>query len=171
MGLEVSLLHIKAPTGHIPTCLSSAPIILDSMTNTPKDACKANYYCTTDGLGRTYCCPDGIENAECARLYSLTVSLFKPSSLPALASSKLPVLTTTPLIHVTSTPKSVPTASPSSRVPVPSVGPASKNATSIVVPSGGPTRTTTQGPVFTGGAAKVAGVGLAVLVEAVGLLV
>lgn len=132
------------------------------------DACKANYYCTTDGLGKTYCCPDGIDNAECARLYSLTISLYRSSSIPALPSS-LPAVPVTSLIHVTSTAK---TASPSSKVSVPSVKP-SGNGTSFVVPTGGVTRTSTQVPLFTGGAGRVAGmgVGMAMLAEMVGLFV
>ncbi|KAH7357593.1 hypothetical protein BKA66DRAFT_427549 [Pyrenochaeta sp. MPI-SDFR-AT-0127] len=119
-------------------------------------SCRAGFYCTTDGASNTYCCPDGIDTAECARQYSLTVSLIRESRTAALLSvtgaSDVPAETpaiSTP-IHVSV----VPTAH-----------------TSLVLPTGRPNATYSgpSPPEFTGGASKVVGAGFAVLAGAVGL--
>ncbi|KAF2833569.1 hypothetical protein CC86DRAFT_278157 [Ophiobolus disseminans] len=148
------------------------------------NACRAGFYCTTDGRGNTYCCPDDIQNAECARLYSLTVSLMRETSLTARPTTSTPRFSVTALtpvlsipssrIHVTSTRSSVrsTTVAPSSRATTSAIRSASRNATSLVLPSSKFNATSTQStvPLFTGGAMKVAGAGMAVLAGAAGLL-
>lgn len=122
------------------------------------NSCSAGYYCTSDGAGTTYCCPDGIDTPECARQYSLTVSLIRESSTgivpSATESSDVPVETP----DVSSTPIHVsvyPTPTPPVDTPT-----ARPNAT-----YSGPSP-----PEFTGGAAKVFGAGMAVFVGVVGLV-
>jgi hypothetical protein len=149
------------------------------LSDTPIDACGAGFYCTTDGRSNTYCCPDGIENVECARLYSLSVSLIRETTVPALPSasslaSKIPVLTplsstASSLTHITSPSTIVPTSRPSA-----SLLPAGQNSTLPNIPSSGVTGTSTRTnlPEFTAAAAKAkgAGAGMAVLAGAAGLL-
>lgn len=112
------------------------------------DSCSDGYYCTADSEGTTYCCPTGMSLSDCAASYSLTVSLHSQTVGPSSASeSSYP--TTTP-IHVTSD-KIYPTAPTSA------------------APSGNATYTGTTPPEFTGAAAKVGAVGMAVLAGAAGL--
>jgi hypothetical protein len=113
------------------------------------DSCDEGYYCTSDGAGTTYCCPDGLDLASCAASYSLTVSLIKETGTPSAAATSAPYATTTP-IHVSSF---YPTASYSTPI----------------VPTGNATYTGPAPPEFTGGAAKVGAVGVAMLAGAAGL--
>ncbi|KAF2466904.1 uncharacterized protein BDR25DRAFT_236045 [Lindgomyces ingoldianus] len=113
------------------------------------NSCSAGYFCSHDGAGTTYCCPDGMELSECAAAYSLTVSLIKETGsvpVPTGGSTVIPASTTP--IHV-----SYPTAAPSTKV----------------YPTGNATYSTVSPPQFTGAAAKVVGGGMAVLAGAAGL--
>jgi len=141
------------------------------------DACRAGYYCTTDGLGRTYCCPDGLQNAECAKLYSLTISLMRETSRTALPTPStgrpfsVTVLSTpTSKIHVTMTASTARRNATSTYKSA--VKSASRNATSsFVLPTGKFNVTTsTTPPLFTGAAGKAAAGGMAILAGAAGLL-
>lgn len=151
---------------------SSLDVKTTMWTDVRTDACRAGYYCTSDGAGHTYCCPDGIQNAECAQLYSLTISLIRETSRTALPRSStgkpisLTVLSTpTSRIHVTTT------ASTARRNATSTRRSASRNATSsLVLPTGkvNATRTSTKPPLFTGGAMKATGAGIAILAGAAG---
>lgn len=118
------------------------------------NSCRPGYYCTTDGKGKTYCCPDGMDTGACAAAYSLTVSLIRETGSVAVPSvSGLPA--TTP-IHVSSTPGSrvFPTATYSPPL----------------VPTANTTYTSSPPAQFTGSAQKVAAGGMAVLAGAAGLV-
>ncbi|OAL48583.1 hypothetical protein IQ07DRAFT_80739 [Pyrenochaeta sp. DS3sAY3a] len=122
------------------------------------NSCRAGFYCTSDGAGTTYCCPDGIDTPECARQYSLTISLIResgaatPPAVPAPSDvpAETPVVTSTP-IHVSVSPTAstapvLPTLRPNATYSGPSV------------------------PEFTGGAVRRVVEGLAVLAGAVGFV-
>ncbi|KAF1849664.1 uncharacterized protein K460DRAFT_1708 [Cucurbitaria berberidis CBS 394.84] len=121
-------------------------------------SCRKGFYCTSDGAGKTYCCPDGIDTPECARQYSLTVSLIRESSTAAFSSAagssvlpaETPVTSSTP-IHVSILP----------------TGP-----TSLVVPTGKPNATYSGPslPEFTGGASKIVGAGMVIVAGLAGLV-
>jgi len=169
--------HVQCPSTdsrthcHDPT--TGTHCCLDGTGN----ACRAGYYCTTDGLGRTYCCPDGLQNAECAKLYSLTISLMRETSRTALPTPStgrpfsVTVLSTpTSKIHVTMTASTAHRNATSTYKSA--VKSASRNATSsFVLPTGKFNVTTsTTPPLFTGAAGKAAAGGMAILAGAAGLL-
>jgi len=122
------------------------------------NSCSSGYYCTTDGAGSTYCCPEGSDTADCAAAYSLTVSLASISFAPIPTSpssgspASAPVTTTSGVVHV-----SLPVASGTGTL-------GSYNATQL------PTFSKTASPSqYTGAAAaKVVGGGMAVLAGAAG---
>jgi hypothetical protein len=119
------------------------------------NSCDSGYFCTSDGAGATYCCPDGMDLASCAASYSLTVSLIRETGTPSAYPSTGAPATSTP-IHV-SAPPSVPP------VNYPTVSP------TRAYPTGNATYTTAAPPEFTGAAAKFAGAGMAVLAGAAGI--
>ncbi|KAH7125642.1 hypothetical protein B0J11DRAFT_311333 [Dendryphion nanum] len=118
------------------------------------NSCRAGYYCTTDGRGTTYCCPDGMDTQACAASYSLTVSLIRATGSVSIPSAS-GLASTTP-IHISSTPGApiFPTATYS--LPL--------------VPTGNATYTTSPPIQYTGAAQKVAAGGVAVLAGAAGLV-
>lgn len=128
---------------------ASLPFIATCLRLTSfSDACDNGYYCTTDGMGNTYCCPDGMDLGACAKAYSLSVSLIKESSTESVPTASSSVSAMTTPIHIT-----YPTA------------------TATVVPTGNATYSTSAPPSqFTGAAAKAAGAGMAVLAGAVGVV-
>lgn len=120
------------------------------------DSCEAGYFCTSDGAGQTYCCPDGLDLASCAASYSLTVSLIRETGTPSAPPASEAPATSTP-IHVSAPPTSYPPVSfPTATGPP-------------VGPTGNATYSTAAPPQFTGAAAKLAGAGMAVLAGAAGV--
>jgi len=119
------------------------------------NSCDDGYYCTSDGAGSTYCCPDGIDTVDCARAYSLTISLI--SLTDVAVSTYVPESTGSPVYTPATTTRPI-------HVTYPTGG-----TTVIGYPTGNATYTTSSPPEFTGAAAKVVGAGMAVLAGAVGL--
>jgi hypothetical protein len=58
------------------------------------NSCDADYYCTHDAQGNTWCCPDSLSLSQCAAAYTVTGSLVSetaaPTSSAAAASSSAP---------------------------------------------------------------------------------
>ncbi|USP76683.1 Prp 4 c domain-containing [Curvularia clavata] len=152
------------------------------------NSCGAGDYCTNDGAGQTYCCPENLNAAECAKAFGVDVTLIPDSPASATGSAPspsavVPSAKPTPVESATQVASSSPAVpSPSSKsvassksVPsetpvVPVVPSASKS--SAATPSKSPNATTASSPLptFTGGAAKVAGAGAAVVVAVAGLV-
>lgn len=125
------------------------------MLTSVTDSCDSGYYCTTDGFGTTYCCPEGSDTADCAASYSLTVSLQSLSFVPIPTAESTGSPAATPVSTTTSGPVhvSVPTGGSTTL--------GGYNATGL------PTKTAKPSQ-FTGAAAKVVGGGMVVLAGAAG---
>ncbi|KAF2635918.1 hypothetical protein P280DRAFT_553476 [Massarina eburnea CBS 473.64] len=125
-------------------------------------SCQTGYFCTTDGkpTPATYCCPEGMDLAVCAKAYSLTVSLIRQSN--TIAASSVSSLAST---SVSSTETLVSSITASS---TPLIHITSPTATATVRPSPSSTVTTSPPTQFTGVAAKARGAGIAVLAGVAG---
>jgi len=143
--------------------------------NLTGDACDLGYYCTADTLGATWCCPDGMDLAACAAVYSLTDALVSQvatsapaSSTPSSSPESTSVLTTSSVYTSSSVFTSV-SQYTSSSVPTPTTTKAPPPPFTPPVSNG--TAATTQSPVpFTGGAnSPVAYGGLPALALAAGI--
>jgi hypothetical protein len=135
------------------------------LSNIRSDTRGAEFYCTTDGRRNTYCCPDGIQNAECARFYFLTTSLIRTSlvALPSASSRVsgllLLLFTDSSRIYVTSTHSSIAMPTSSASAPNPLMVPSDRIAGAS---------TTTNTPQTGAGAAR-AGADLSALAIAAGI--
>jgi len=120
-------------------------------------SCSAGYFCSSDNVGNTYCCPEGMSLSDCGAAYSLTVALVSETGTVAAptgtaaasttaAAASSGVYTSASLIHVSPT--------------------TAATATTKVVPIGNATVSTSTPAQFTGAAAAH---GLAGAVMAVGM--
>ncbi|KAJ9136439.1 hypothetical protein NKR23_g9867 [Pleurostoma richardsiae] len=50
------------------------------------NSCDAGFYCTADTAGETWCCPEGLNLAECAAKYGVTGSLVSETPTPTSTS-------------------------------------------------------------------------------------
>jgi len=133
--------------------------------NLSGNSCSEGYYCTQDASDNTWCCPNGMNLAECAAAYSLTASLesLAPSTIAAASSTT----TSLPPYPATSSPPSYPTTSSPFSLP-----------TTTSYPSGGGTGTTyyshsptsTTAPLGTGTAPPTQFSGVAAKKDVVGAL-
>jgi hypothetical protein len=63
--------------------------------NKSGSSCEADYYCTADTKGETWCCPDGMDLAACAEAYDVEGELVSQTPPPATSTS-VPTTTATP---------------------------------------------------------------------------
>jgi hypothetical protein len=62
--------------------------------NKSGSSCEADYYCTADTKGETWCCPDGMDLAACAEAYDVEGELVSQTPPPA-TSTAVPTTATT----------------------------------------------------------------------------
>lgn len=126
--------------------------------------CNAGDYCTHDSAGLTYCCPDGMSLEACAAAYSLTGALETALPTPTATASD----SVEPVATITDD-DTEPTATESLNTPsATETDDDSGEATLTLTFPGEETATATGpgSPEFTGGAAKMARAGMAVLAGA-----
>ena len=156
-------------------CLNGLNLILCS------DACGPGDYCTSDTAGATYCCPEDIDPAECAIEFGVSTLIRQSTTveLPTTtASSDLPA--ETPVETLTETETDTDSLTTSSDIPAETplasftitdiIFVSASSVSSIVSTTSLPNATfsSPSTPEFTGGAAKVAGAGMAMLAGAAG---
>lgn len=106
-------------------------------------ACDAGYYCTSDKVGETWCCPNAMDTTACAAAYSVAGGLVSQTAKPSSTSSIPPHITPVKNATVASVESSDASTSCTSTI-VPSAGFPGSNATVPTfgsAPAPGPTHT------------------------------
>ncbi|KAF9738709.1 hypothetical protein PMIN06_009607 [Paraphaeosphaeria minitans] len=70
-------------------------------------SCDSGYFCSSDGRGNTYCCPNGMDLGACAEAYSLTVSLVSQTGtidVPLQTEIATAIPTSETLVYIASIP-------------------------------------------------------------------
>ncbi|QSZ34136.1 hypothetical protein DSL72_005724 [Monilinia vaccinii-corymbosi] len=135
------------------------------------DSCSEGYYCTQATDLTVWCCPDGMDLAACAAIYSLTGVLQSVTASPvASASDSTATIPTTDASVTASDVLSLPTYTIPTTSPVGSHGATKTSGGSNVTFTGSSSMATATPPVFTGVAGKMDNwVGGSVLIAAVGV--
>ncbi|EUC43801.1 hypothetical protein COCMIDRAFT_99903 [Bipolaris oryzae ATCC 44560] len=191
--------YVECPSDGSVTSCHSTTDGSHCCTDGTGNACGPGDYCTHDNQNQTYCCPENLNAEECAKQLGLDVPLIPDSAettTPVAEATGVPSLSPTPsptetetesaveteteeetsTVLVSASPSSLPsttklsstktTASPSAALPS-----VAKSSSSSSTKAPNATSTSPGLPQFTGGAAKVAGAGAAVLAAVVGLVI
>ncbi|CAA9964074.1 hypothetical protein PTMSG1_07433 [Pyrenophora teres f. maculata] len=152
------------------------------------NACGAGDYCTNDGAGNTYCCPEGITTEKCAEEFGISVSLIPDAPTGGMPSPTRSIVI--PIASFTEVSSNVPAETPinsatedSSSTSDDTISTSTKSSTTLspVLPSTSasaalsisktPNATSsTSLPQFTGAAVKIGSPGMAILVGGAGLM-
>jgi len=125
--------------------------------------CNAGDYCTNDSAGLTYCCPDGLDLAGCAAAYSLTGGLNTVVPTPTATATEQ----VEPTFTATDDNTAEPTATESLNTePAETEDATATEEVTATVTEEATVTGTAGSPEFTGGAAKMAKAGMAVLAGA-----
>ncbi|EDU46902.1 hypothetical protein PtrSN002B_011498 [Pyrenophora tritici-repentis] len=152
------------------------------------NACGPGDYCTNDGAGNTYCCPEGITAEKCAQEFGISVSLIPDAPTGGVPSPTGSIVI--PVASLTEVSSNIPAETPvdsatedSSSTSDDTVSTSTKSSTTrppalptsfasaALSTSKAPNAISSSSlPQFTGAAAKVGSAGMAILVGGAGLL-